>query len=100
MEAASLAEVPWPEAEGDKAHQAFKTTLYQLRKLLGQDDLIPSPGRTGDTGCPLLLGGCVGVCAPFGKRQIRRSPLSRILPLPDLTPLLLKKLLHFTRAIS
>ncbi|MGO8756157.1 MAG: hypothetical protein ACLQHK_13110, partial [Gallionellaceae bacterium] len=24
----------WPEAEGDKAHQAFKTTLHRLRKLL------------------------------------------------------------------
>ncbi|MDH3975645.1 MAG: hypothetical protein OEV42_15310 [Deltaproteobacteria bacterium] len=24
----------WPEAEGDAAHQSFKTTLYRLRKLL------------------------------------------------------------------
>ncbi|MGC2458312.1 MAG: BTAD domain-containing putative transcriptional regulator [Gallionellaceae bacterium] len=36
----TLAAALWPEAEGDKANQAFKTTLHRLRKLLGNDEVI------------------------------------------------------------
>jgi len=35
-----LAEALWPEAEGDKAHQTFKTTVHRLRKLLGKSEVI------------------------------------------------------------
>lgn len=31
-----LADALWPEAPGDAAHHAFETTLYRLRKMLGQ----------------------------------------------------------------
>jgi DNA-binding SARP family transcriptional activator len=40
VDEARLTEALWPEAEGDKAHQAFKTTLHRLRKLLGNDEII------------------------------------------------------------
>lgn len=34
---ARLADTLWPEAEGDAADQALRTTLHRLRKLLGHD---------------------------------------------------------------
>jgi two-component SAPR family response regulator len=40
VEEARLAEALWPEADGDIAHQAFKTTLHRLRKLLGSDEVV------------------------------------------------------------
>lgn len=40
VDEARLADILWPDAEGDKAHQAFRTTLHRLRKLLGNDDVI------------------------------------------------------------
>jgi LuxR family maltose regulon positive regulatory protein len=30
----------WPEAEGDTAASAFKTTLHRLRKILGREDAV------------------------------------------------------------
>ncbi len=30
----------WPDADGDFAHRAFKTTLHRLRKLLGASDAL------------------------------------------------------------
>ena len=30
----------WPDAEGDAAASAFKTTLHRLRRLLGRDDAL------------------------------------------------------------
>lgn len=35
-----LSEMLWPEAEGDLARKSFDTTLYRLRKLLGDDKAI------------------------------------------------------------
>jgi len=35
--AAYLAELLWPDAEGDAGFRAFETTLHRLRKLLGHD---------------------------------------------------------------
>ena len=35
-----LTEALWPETDGDKAHQRFKTTAHRLRKLLGNDEVI------------------------------------------------------------
>jgi DNA-binding SARP family transcriptional activator len=35
-----ISDVLWPEAEGDKAHNAFKTTLSRLRQLIGVQDAI------------------------------------------------------------
>lgn len=32
-----ITDILWPEAEGDAAHSAFTTTLFRLRKLLGED---------------------------------------------------------------
>src|SRR3990167_4874709 len=34
----------WPDAEGDMAHQSFETTLYRLRRLLGNDMVIVLQG--------------------------------------------------------
>jgi len=36
----ALADILWPDVEGDKAHQAFATTLFRLRKLLGPTEAI------------------------------------------------------------
>jgi DNA-binding SARP family transcriptional activator len=30
----------WPEADGDMAHRSFKTTLYRLRQLIGDEKVI------------------------------------------------------------
>jgi ATP/maltotriose-dependent transcriptional regulator MalT/DNA-binding SARP family transcriptional activator len=39
-------DVLWPDSDGDMAHHAFNTTLYRLRKLLGNDKvLIMTGGR-------------------------------------------------------
>jgi len=38
--AAAIAEMLWPEAEGDAALDALEVTLRRLRKLLGRDDAI------------------------------------------------------------
>lgn len=35
-----LADLLWPEAEGDAGHNAFTTTLSRLRKLIGHDHAI------------------------------------------------------------
>ncbi|MDZ7832628.1 MAG: BTAD domain-containing putative transcriptional regulator [Desulfobacterales bacterium] len=35
-----IADFLWPEADGDAAHGAFKTTLHRLRKLLGFHEAI------------------------------------------------------------
>jgi LuxR family transcriptional regulator, maltose regulon positive regulatory protein len=38
--AAAIAEMLWPDAEGDAASDALEVTLRRLRKLLGRDDAI------------------------------------------------------------
>jgi DNA-binding SARP family transcriptional activator len=40
VDAAKLADILWPEAEGDAASIAFKTTLFRLRRLLGLENAI------------------------------------------------------------
>jgi len=35
-----LADILWPEAEGDTAHSAFTTTLFRLRQLLGMEHAV------------------------------------------------------------
>ncbi len=35
-----LADVLWPEADGDAAAQTLKTTLYRLRLLIGKDEVV------------------------------------------------------------
>jgi LuxR family maltose regulon positive regulatory protein len=43
---AQLAELLWPEADGDLAHKSFEVALSRLRKLLGKDDaLVLKEGR-------------------------------------------------------
>ncbi|MCF8112136.1 MAG: hypothetical protein K9J85_11705 [Desulfobacteraceae bacterium] len=37
-----IADLLWPEAEGDAAHGSLKTTLHRLRKLLGLHDAVQS----------------------------------------------------------
>lgn len=37
---ASVADILWPEADGDMAMQAFATNLHRLRKLLGRPDAV------------------------------------------------------------
>ena len=39
-----LVDVLWPDAEGDMAHQSFDTTLYRLRRLIGNDMAIQLHG--------------------------------------------------------
>lgn len=39
-----LVDVLWPDAEGDMAHQSFDTTLYHLRRLIGNDMAIQLHG--------------------------------------------------------
>ena len=40
VSATAVAEMLWPEAEGDAAADAFEVTLRRLRKVLGHDDAI------------------------------------------------------------
>ena len=40
VDEARLADCLWTDAEGDKAHQAFRTTLHRLRKFLGNDEIF------------------------------------------------------------
>ncbi len=40
VNAAAVAEMLWPEAEGDAALEALEVTLRRLRKLLGRDEAI------------------------------------------------------------
>jgi ATP/maltotriose-dependent transcriptional regulator MalT/DNA-binding SARP family transcriptional activator len=40
VDAGELADILWPQAEGDAARSAFDSTVYRLRKLLGRDDAI------------------------------------------------------------
>ena len=39
-----LASILWPDAEGDLARQAFETTLYRLRKIIGKDAVVLNAG--------------------------------------------------------
>ena len=41
-----IEEVLWPEADGEAAGQAFRTTLHRLRKLLRQDDAVQCADRS------------------------------------------------------
>uniref|UniRef100_UPI001B8D7254 AfsR/SARP family transcriptional regulator n=1 Tax=Kuenenia stuttgartiensis TaxID=174633 RepID=UPI001B8D7254 len=34
----------WPDTEGDMAHHAFESTLYRLRRLIGNDAAIKLQG--------------------------------------------------------
>lgn len=40
-----LSGVLWPDAEGDAAQQALATTLFRLRKLIGDDVIIRQDGK-------------------------------------------------------
>lgn len=40
VDAAELADILWPDAEGDAARSAFDMTVHRLRKLLGHDDAV------------------------------------------------------------
>jgi DNA-binding SARP family transcriptional activator len=40
----TLADLLWPDAEGDAGHNAFTTTLARLRKLIGDDSAIQLSG--------------------------------------------------------
>ena len=35
-----LADILWPDADGDSAHRNFEMTLHRLRKLLGRDNAV------------------------------------------------------------
>mgnify|MGYP001313744658 FL=1 len=41
-----IEEVLWPEADGEAAGQAFRTTLHRLRRLLRQDDAVHCADRS------------------------------------------------------
>jgi DNA-binding SARP family transcriptional activator len=42
-----LSEILWPDAEGDAAHSALKTTLSRLRQLIGEEAIVLQEGRVG-----------------------------------------------------
>lgn len=42
-----LSEIIWPDAEGDAAHAALKTTLSRLRRLIGEEAVLVHGGRVG-----------------------------------------------------
>jgi pimeloyl-ACP methyl ester carboxylesterase/DNA-binding SARP family transcriptional activator len=42
-----LSEALWPDADGDRAHSAFTTTLHRLRNLVGHRALTFRDGRLG-----------------------------------------------------
>jgi ATP/maltotriose-dependent transcriptional regulator MalT len=42
-----LSEILWPDAEGDAAHSALKTTLSRLRHLIGEETIVVQEGRVG-----------------------------------------------------
>jgi DNA-binding SARP family transcriptional activator len=42
----AIEEVLWPEADGEAAGQAFRTTLHRLRKLLRVDDAVQCTDRS------------------------------------------------------
>ncbi|MEK7827396.1 MAG: bacterial transcriptional activator domain-containing protein, partial [Thermodesulfobacteriota bacterium] len=41
----TLVDILWPNAEGDMARQSFDTTLYRLRRLIGNDKAIGLQGE-------------------------------------------------------
>lgn len=41
---AELAEMLWPNADGDRAHRSLKVTVHRLRRLLGEDRVVWSGG--------------------------------------------------------
>ncbi|MEE9342996.1 MAG: BTAD domain-containing putative transcriptional regulator [Gammaproteobacteria bacterium] len=41
IKASKLADILWPEAEGDDAFESFKTTLRRLRKFLQHEETLP-----------------------------------------------------------
>jgi len=46
VSASHLAEILWPDAEGDAAQRTFDTTLHRLRRLIGDDQvLLMSDGK-------------------------------------------------------
>lgn len=43
-----IADMLWPDAEGDRAHRALKVTIHRLRRLLGHDAaVVVEGGRVG-----------------------------------------------------
>ena len=38
-----LSEMLWPDLEGDRVQGAFRTTLYRLRQMLGNENILRSP---------------------------------------------------------
>jgi two-component SAPR family response regulator len=45
VSAGALIEALWPDSEGDAAYHALESTLYRLRRLLGQPDAVRMAGR-------------------------------------------------------
>lgn len=44
VDVTKIAQMLWPDAEGDMAEQAFRTTLHRLRKVLGEKALLSQEG--------------------------------------------------------
>jgi len=40
-----ITDLIWPDSEGDAAHNAFKTTLYRLRHLIGEEAILLQEGK-------------------------------------------------------
>lgn len=56
VSANSIADLLWPDADGDAAHGAFKTTLHRLRNMLGHPEAIRV-----EAGCLTLQENCCWV---------------------------------------
>ena len=40
-----ISDILWPETDGDKAHQNFKTALHRTRKVIGSDSILLKNSR-------------------------------------------------------
>ena len=54
-----LVDILWPEADGDTAHQGFKTTMHRLRQLIGNEKALQVREGRVTLDSATLLGGCL-----------------------------------------
>jgi DNA-binding SARP family transcriptional activator len=71
-----LAELLWPDADGDAAHQALAVTLHRLRRLLGHGTITRGDGRIGlaPSHCWVDLWALEGTLAR-AEASVARSPV-------------------------
>ncbi len=83
VSSAQLAHMLWPDADGDLAKIAFKTTLYRLRKHLGEEHVVLQDGllSLNPASCWLDMWALEHVC---DDAQDKRSAAARVQNLLEL----------------